>query len=187
MCAACRLLASVYCNFVPGALASLSFQATLLTDSQASGDEGASCLDDPDEAIEQPSTESPLTELSHATTEVESPPPPRKNSVSSTGSESSDETDSEVSGCGQERELEELGKLNKIHRPFRDELSVISSDKGNLYSWLLFSKYRIPYCRRVVILAFSDFFRFYGTHFGDSHQINQIQHNIVRNVDKMFY
>ncbi len=37
----------------------------------------------------------------------------------------------------------------------------------------------LPYCyyyRRVVILAFSVFFRFYGTHFGDSHQINQIQH-----------
>ncbi len=41
-------------------------------------------------------------------------------------------------------------------------------------------------CKRThydVILAIC----FQGTHFGDSHQIFQIQYSIIRNADKMFY
>ncbi len=32
---------------------------------------------------------------------------------------------------------------------------------------------------------FGDFICFYGTDFGDSHQIHQIQYDIIRNVDKI--
>ncbi len=30
------------------------------------------------------------------------------------------------------------------------------------------------------------YYCFYGTHFGDSHQIHQFQYNIIWNADKMF-
>ena len=118
------------CGFISLSLT----QVTLLTDSEVCEEE-ASCPDDSDNVIEQSSTQNASPVFPPTVTELDSPPRPRERSVSSTESESGDrcdsgdEYDSVTSGCDQEEELiEELSKLNKVHRPFRDELSM-SSDK----------------------------------------------------------
>ncbi len=61
-----------------------------------------------------------------------------------------------------------------------------SQFKSNNY-FAFFQHWLFEYLNVTIIKTgsnFDDFSCFYGTHFGDSHQI---QYNIIRNADKMFY